>query len=173
MRGRPGGQRLALRERLGALTAAGIVCSLAALTPSGAASAADAGSGGRPTLAQEHHSLEMVCTQCHSLELVTDTPRTYESWYQTVVAMYQRGAKGTPQQFAELLDYLHRTLTLIDVNSADADELETVLDVPGTVAREIIHRRAQRRFTSLADLETVPGISASRLEAKARLIFFH
>lgn len=172
MRARSARQRDSLRARLGALTAAGIACILAGLTPSGAAGAADAGSGA-PTLAQEHHSLEMVCTQCHSLELVTDTPRTYESWYQTVVAMYQRGAKGTPQQFAELLDYLHRTLTFIDVNSADADELETVLDVPGSVAQAIIRRRAQKRFTSLADLESVPGVSAAQLKAKARLIFFH
>ena len=166
-------QGVALREPLGALIAAGIVCVLAALTPSGAARAADTGSGGGPTLSQEHHALEMVCTQCHSLEMVRDSPKTYKSWYETVVAMYQRGAKGTPRQFGELLDYLHRTLTIIDVNSAEADELETVLDVPGPVARAIIERRAQRPFTSLADLESVPGVDAAKLKAKSRLIFFH
>lgn len=166
-------QSFALRERLGALTAAGIACVLVALTPSRATGAVDAGSGGRPTLAQEHHALEMVCTQCHSLELVRDTPKTYHSWYETVVAMYRRGAKGTPLQFGELLDYLHRTMTLIDVNSAAANELETVLDVPAPVAEAIIKRRAQRKFTSLADLTSVPGVSAAKLKAKARLIYFH
>jgi hypothetical protein len=166
-------QRVALRERLGASTAAGIVCVLAALTPSPAARADDAGGGGGPTLAQEHHSLEMVCTQCHSLELVEDTPETYKSWYLTVVAMYQRGAKGTPQQFEEVLDYLHRTLTVIDVNSADAHELEIVLDVPESVAQAIIKRRSHRRFTSLVDLESVWGVSAAKLKAKTGLIFFH
>ena len=166
-------QRVAVRARIGALTAAGIVCALAALTPSCAARAADTGSGGRPTLAKEHHALELVCTQCHSLELVRDTPKTYKSWYLTVVAMYQRGAKGTPQQFGELLDYLHRTLTLIDVNSARVGDLEVVLDVPQSVAEAIIRRRAQREFTSLADLESVPGVSAARLKSKSRLIYFH
>jgi Helix-hairpin-helix motif len=166
-------KRVAIRERLGAFAAAGIVCVLAGLTPSGAVKAADAGGDGRPTLAQEHRALEMVCTQCHSLEMVRDTPRTYESWYQTVIAMYQRGAKGTPRQFAEVLDYLHRTLTVIDVNTADADELQTVLDLPQSVARDIIRRRASKRFTGLADLDSVPGVQPKKLAAKARLIYFH
>lgn len=159
--------------RLGALAAAGIVGFLAVLTPSCAVGADATGGRGGATLAQEHHALEMVCTQCHTLELVEDTPKTLEAWYRTEVRMFQRGAKGTPRQFEEILDYLHRTMTIIDVNTADAQELEIVLDVPGSVARRIIKRRTQREFTSMADLESVPGIDAANLKAKARLIFFH
>jgi len=164
-------ERGSLRACFCTVTAAGAVFALVGLTPSGAARASDAGGG--HTLAQEYHALEMVCTQCHSLELVRDTPKTYEDWYQTVVAMAQRGAQGTPQQFDEVLDYLHRTLTVIDVNSADADELEIVLDVPGSVARAIIKRRAHRRFASLTDLESIPGVTVAKLKRRAGLIYFH
>ncbi|MGA8093461.1 MAG: helix-hairpin-helix domain-containing protein [Steroidobacteraceae bacterium] len=153
---------------LGVAAAFGVACLLAGGFPL-AARAADA-EGGR-SLAQEYHSLQMVCTQCHVLELVRDTPRSYDAWHETVQEMVDRGATGTDQQFEDVMDYLHRTLTTIDVNNADADELEIVLGVSGNVAQAIIKRRAQRKFTGLADLESVPGTNAAALQAKARMIY--
>ena len=47
------------------------------------------------------------------------------------------------------------------------DELEIVLGVSDRVAQAIIRRRTQRRFTSLADLESVPGTDAAAPEAKS------
>jgi competence protein ComEA len=136
-----------------------------------AAKAADAEGGG--SLPQEYHSLQMVCTQCHVLELVRDTPRSYDAWHDTVQAMVDRGATGTDQQFEDIMDYLHRTLTTIDVNNADADELKIVLGVSAQVAQAIIRHRAHRKFTSLAELEAIPGTNAGALKAKSRLIFFN
>ena len=156
--------------RLGAAVALGFVWLLAACFP--LAARADDAEGAR-TLAQEYHSLQMVCSQCHVLELVQDTPRGYDDWHQTVQEMVDRGATGTDQQFEDIMDYLHRTLTTIDVNNADADELGIVLGVSGKVAQDIVKRRAQRKFTGLADLESVPGTNAAALQAKARLIYFN
>lgn len=155
---------------LGAAAAFGVTCLVAAGFPL-AGRAADA-VGGR-SLAQEYHSLRMVCTQCHVLELVRDTPRSYDAWHDTVQQMVDRGATGTDQQFDDVMDYLHRTLTTIDVNNASADELQIVLGVSARTARAIMTRRAQRRFTGLADLESVPGTNAAALRAKARLIYFN
>lgn len=154
----------------GAAAAFGVSWLLAAVIPL-RASAADA-EGGR-SLAQEYHSLQMVCSQCHVLELVRDTPRSYDAWHDTVQSMVDRGATGTDQQFADVMDYLHRTLTTIDVNNADVDELQIVLGVSDEVAKAIIKRRSRRKFASLADLETVAGKNAAALKAKARLIFFN
>jgi competence protein ComEA len=154
----------------GAAAAFGVAWLLAAGFPL-AARAADA-EGGR-SLAQEYHSLQMVCTECHVLELVRDTPRSYDAWHETVQEMVDRGATGTDQQFEDIMDYLHRTLTTIDVNNADTDELEIVLGVSDKVAHAIIQRRAQRRFTGLADLETIRGTNRVALKAKARLIYFN
>ena len=89
-----------------------------------------------------------------------------------VQIMVDRGASGTGEQFDDIMDCLHRTMTTINVNAADADELEIVLNQPETAAKAIVARRNMRKFTSLADLKSVAGVDASTLDAKARLIFF-
>jgi hypothetical protein len=156
--------------RFGAAAAFGVAWLLASGFP--LVARATGAEGGR-SLAQEYHSLQMVCSRCHDLELLKDTPRSYDEWHDTVQEMVDRGATGTDQQFEDLMDYLHRTLTTIGVNNADADELEFVLGVSDRVAQAIIKRRTQRKFTSLADLESVPGTDAAALKKKARLIFFN
>jgi DNA uptake protein ComE-like DNA-binding protein len=70
------------------------------------------------------------------------------------------------------MDYLHRTMTTIDVNTADADELQIVLHVSQPTAQAILARRSIQKFKDLAGLKSVPGVDAATVEAKARLIFF-
>ena len=123
-------------------------------------------------LARESHSLKAVCARCHNLQIVMDTPMSYDAWHDTVQTMMDRGATGTDQQFADVMDYLHRTMTTIDVNTADADELQLVLHVPEATAQAILARRSTQKFTGLADLESVPGVDASTMDSRARLIFF-
>ena len=123
-------------------------------------------------LARESRSLKAVCARCHNLQIVMDTPMSYDAWHDTVQNMMDRGATGTDQQFADVMDYLHRTMTTIDVNTADADELQIVLHVPEATAQAILARRSTQKFTSLADLKSVPGVNATAVDAKAKLIFF-
>jgi competence protein ComEA len=123
-------------------------------------------------LARETRSFKAVCARCHNLQLVMDTPMSYNAWHDTVQTMMDRGATGTDQQFADVMDYLHRTMTTIDVNTADPDELKIVLHVPEATAQAIIARRSTQKFTSLADLKSVAGVHASTVDSKARLIFF-
>lgn len=123
-------------------------------------------------LARESRSLKAVCARCHNLQIVMDTPMSYDAWHDTVQSMVDRGATGTDQQFADVMDYLHRTMTTIDVNTADADELQIVLQVPEATTQAILARRSTQKFTGLADLKSVPGVDAAALDAKARLIFF-
>ena len=125
-----------------------------------------------PRLAREAQSLKTVCANCHNLQLVMDTPKSYDDWHDTVQKMVDRGASGTDEQFDDIMDYLHRTMTTINVNTAVADELEIVLNVPETTAQAIIARRSTQKFTGLADLKSVSGVQASTVDAKARLIFF-
>ena len=123
-------------------------------------------------LARESRSLKTVCARCHNLQIVMDTPMSYDAWHDTVQTMMDRGATGTDQQFADVMDYLHRTMTTIDVNTADADELQIVLHVPEATAQAILARRSTQKFTGLADLKSVPGVDAAAVDAKAKLIFF-
>ena len=125
-----------------------------------------------PDLAREARSVQAVCARCHNLQIVMDTPMSYDAWHDTVQTMVDRGASGTDEQFDDIMDYLHRTITTINVNTALADELEIVLNVSATTAQAIIARRSTKKFAGLADLKSVSGVDASALDAKARLIFF-
>jgi competence protein ComEA len=125
-----------------------------------------------PDLPREARSVQAVCAKCHNLQIVMDTPMSFDAWHDTVQAMVDRGASGTDEQFGDIMDYLHRTMTTINVNAANADELEIVLNLPKPVAKAIIDRRSTRKFTDLADLKSVAGVDAATVDAKARLIFF-
>jgi DNA uptake protein ComE-like DNA-binding protein len=86
--------------------------------------------------------------------------------------MVDHGARGTDDQYDDILDFLHRTVTTIDVNSADAAELATVLDVSDATAQRIIARRRARKLTGVSDLKRIPGIDAATIDSKARLLYF-
>jgi competence ComEA-like helix-hairpin-helix protein len=140
-------------------------------SPVAASWASDSGSSASD-LARESRSLKTVCAKCHNLQIVMDTPMSYDAWHDTVQTMMDRGATGTDEQLADIMGYLHRTMTTIDVNTADADELQIVLHVSPSTAQAIVARRSTQKFKSLADLKSVPGVDASTVETKARLIFF-
>ena len=125
-----------------------------------------------PDLAREGESLKAVCSKCHNLQMVMDTPMSYEAWHDTVQTMVDRGASGTDEQLDDVMDYLHRTMTTINVNTADVGELEIVLGVSETAAKAIVSRRSSRKFSGLADLKSVAGVDGAAVDAKGRLIFF-
>jgi competence protein ComEA len=125
-----------------------------------------------PDLAREKQSLKAVCATCHNLQIVMDTPKSYDAWHDTVQKMVDRGAKGSDEQYDDIMDYLHRTITTINVNSADPDELEIVLNIPDEAAQAIVARRNTKRIAGLADLKSIPGVNPTAVQAKARLIFF-
>jgi competence protein ComEA len=131
-----------------------------------------AGTSQTSETAREAQSMKTVCARCHNLQIVMDTPKSYDAWHDTVQKMVDLGAKGTGEQYDDIMDYLHRTMTTIDVNSADVDELQIVLNASEATAQAIVTRRKIRKFTGLSDLKSVPGIAASTIDAKARLIFF-
>lgn len=49
-----------------------------------------------------------VCSGCHAVELVMDKKMTRQEWFDMVQFMGDRGATGTPAEFAEITDYLAR-----------------------------------------------------------------
>jgi len=123
-------------------------------------------------LAREAASLQSVCGKCHNLEIVMNTPRSFDDWRDTMQKMVDRGASGTDDQYDDILDYLHRTMTTIDVNSAAPEELASVLGVPDATVRAIVERRTRKKFVDMNDLKGTPGLDAALLDAKSRLIFF-
>jgi hypothetical protein len=114
-----------------------------------------------------------VCTGCHSMEIVTDTPKDYDTWHDTVQSMLDRGARGAPDELDLVMQYLYENMTPVDVNHADQDALATVLHTTPATADTIIARRTKKPFKDLGELESaIPGLDRALLESKKRMIFF-
>lgn len=114
-----------------------------------------------------------VCSGCHTMQIVLDTPKDIDAWHDTVQSMLDRGAQATPEELDLIMQYLFENVTTVDVNHADGETLGTVLHAPQSAVDKILSRRAVRPFKDLSDLENaVPSLDRKLLEAKKRMIFF-
>jgi len=114
-----------------------------------------------------------VCSACHTMQIVMDTPKDYDAWHDTVQSMLDRGAQGTPGELDLVMQFLFENMTTIDVNHADPEALMAVLHASQATAEAIVARRASQPFKNLADLESaMPGLEKAVLDAKKRMIFF-
>lgn len=68
-----------------------------------------------PALAQQKSQLpdgpgkeptQRVCSACHGAEIVIGRGLTRDGWTQVVTEMIQRGAQGSEDDFAQIVDYL-------------------------------------------------------------------
>lgn len=107
------------------------------------------------------------------MQIVMDTPKDYDAWHDTVQAMINHGAQGTPDEFDLVMDFLFQNVTTIDVNHADLEALMTVLHASQATAEAIVARRLARPFRDLTELEiSEPGLDRAVLDTKKRMIFF-
>ncbi|MFL6550432.1 MAG: helix-hairpin-helix domain-containing protein [Povalibacter sp.] len=158
-------------RRMRTTAAVSIAVATAAMCVSTSRAADDTSSAA--LLAHEQRALQDVCgTKCHRVELFATARKSYEDWHDTVQKMVDRGAIGSDEQFADLMDYLFRTQTLIDVNSVDVQDLQIVLNTSPAVAGAVVARRTKKKFTSLEDLKSVGGLDAAAVDAKADLLVF-
>lgn len=117
-------------------------------------------------------AVSKMCQGCHNLQMVMDTPKTYDEWTENVHSMMDRGAVGTPAEVALVMQYLHENMTAIDVNHASPEDLHIILDAPEDAVKAIIARRKERPFKDLVDLKTVAGIDAALVDGKKHMIYF-
>jgi hypothetical protein len=149
------------------IVATALIVAGAALLPA-AATAQTAGDATTPAQA-----IKKVCSACHNLEIVMDTPRDYNSWRDTVQMMIDRGASGTQEEYSLIMQFLFANMTTIDVNTDDAEALGTVLHATPDQVAAILARRAKRPFKDLSDLmAAVPGLNRTLLVGKKRMLFF-
>jgi Quinohemoprotein amine dehydrogenase A, alpha subunit, haem binding. len=63
-----------------------------------------------PDIAAGKALFQEVCTACHDQSMVTAQRKTREDWAVTVDTMIGRGAPLTPEQAAQVVDYLNHSL---------------------------------------------------------------
>ena len=114
-----------------------------------------------------------ICGKCHSVDVAVSRHESADGWNAIVLQMIKRGAKGTNDQFGEVVDYLaehfpkSQAEPRIAVNTASVQELATGFGISEKEAAAIVrHRDEKGKFQTFEDLGKVPGIDASKLEAR-------
>ena len=114
--------------------------------------------------------VETICSACHSLSNVTTQQKTREEWQAKVTEMLQEETDVTGPERETILNYLAAHFPKagkINVNKAEAKELESALDVSSKGAAAIVRYREEKgNFKSLGDLKKVPGIDSAKIDAK-------
>jgi competence protein ComEA len=119
-----------------------------------------------------------VCGTCHEPVRAAALRLTREGWEQTIADMQWRGAKGTDEEFAAVLEYLAANFpgeapAKLNMNRATAIELESVLSLLRKEAAAVItHRDKAGGFKTIDDLKRIPGVDFKKIQArKDRIVF--
>src|SRR4030095_15853624 len=91
-----------------------------------------------------------LCGSCHAAELVMNRRESVEGWSGVIEDMIRRGAKGSDEEFGEIVDYLvahfpkTAPVSKVNVNKASATDLAAALAVTAEQAAAIVqHREAK------------------------------
>ena len=121
-------------------------------------------------------TMTKVCSSCHSAENVVGLAKTREEWGAVVGDMVARGAKGTDDEFNDVVDYLAEHFPQappVNVNKANASDLEKSLGFSAKEAEAIVHYRGEKgSFKSVEDVEKVPGVDVKKVKARRDRLAF-
>jgi competence ComEA-like helix-hairpin-helix protein len=117
-----------------------------------------------------------VCDSCHGVSTLIGEARSPSQWNDVVNDMVSRGASGSDDELRRVVDYLSKTfppVTKINVNTADAKDLETKLEISAKDAEALVRYREQNgKFQSFDDLKKVSGVDLKKIEAKRERLTF-
>jgi competence ComEA-like helix-hairpin-helix protein len=116
---------------------------------------------------------EKVCLSCHPWDNITQTRRTLREWELTIANMVTRGAVGTESQFAIVKKFLGRYYGIVNVNTAPAEEIATVLGLPAKDAAAIVeYRKANGKFADVATLVKVSPLVKTKVDEQPEAVMF-
>jgi competence protein ComEA len=116
--------------------------------------------------------LQKVCGVCHQAERSAAVRLTREGWEGVVADMIARGARGTDEEFAAVIDYLSKhflgeAARPLNINRATNIELESVAGLTRKEAAALIEWRKQVGVCkSLEELKKAPGVDYKKIEAR-------
>jgi DNA uptake protein ComE-like DNA-binding protein len=119
-----------------------------------------------------------LCGACHEAAKATSVKLTREGWIETIDRMKAFGATGSDEDLAAVLEYLSThfrgdTVRPLDMNTAEAIDLESVLQLLRRESRAVIDYRAKHgQFSSLDDLKGLDPAIFKKIEAKKDRIVF-
>jgi competence ComEA-like helix-hairpin-helix protein len=116
-----------------------------------------------------------TCSECHSLRRIEAQRLNEEGWKNILREMTENGASIEQDDRATIIEYLTRNFgpdAKVNVNTADADEIGSVLHLAPEEAKAIVsYRKANGAFKDVETLEKASG-AADKIEAKKALVEF-
>lgn len=114
-----------------------------------------------------------VCSTCHDAGRILSSRRTKDQWSEVIDKMVERGAQGSDDDYAEIMDYLVGHYGRININRGTAKDLATVLKVSDKDAEAIVaFRTANGPFVDFDGLAKVPDIDMDTLKQNRDAIAF-
>lgn len=119
-----------------------------------------------------------LCGTCHEAAKATSVKLTREGWVETIDRMKAFGAGGADEDFAAVLEYLAThfkgdVVRPLDMNTAEAIDLESVLQLLRRESRAVLDYRSKRgQLSSLDDLNGLDPAIFKKIEAKKDRIVF-
>jgi len=114
-----------------------------------------------------------VCSTCHDAARILSSRRTKDQWSEVIDKMVERGAQGTDDDYAEIMDYLVGQYGRINVNRGTAKDFVTVVKVSEKDAEAIVaFRTANGPFADFDGLVKVPDIHVEILKQNRDAITF-
>jgi competence protein ComEA len=125
-----------------------------------------------------------ICSECHSVDVVTNMRMSEGGWAGVVDDMVSRGAQASSDDIALVTKYLAANFgpdnaagaaktAKVHVNTASEKELVSTLGITDKDAAAIVrYREANGNFADLAALRKVPGLDLKRLEENKDRIDF-
>jgi competence ComEA-like helix-hairpin-helix protein len=153
------------------ISALAIACSLSLSVDVATGSQQGAGSKNGGSKSGEEVFLNR-CSNCHGTERALVAPRTRKGWEGVLAEMTNMGAQLEPGEQEAILAFLTERHGLVNVNTANAEELVGLglskkdADTIGT------YRTEHGPFADFAALRRVPGLDVDRLNAvRERMAF--
>jgi competence protein ComEA len=114
-----------------------------------------------------------ICSGCHLTSVATTQRKTADGWTDTVIEMRNRGANASDDDLEQIVQYLATNFGPVNINTAAASDIATVLSVPQAEAESIVaYRNKNGKFKDIAALKLVPGVEIAKVDAaKDRILF--
>jgi len=119
-----------------------------------------------------------ICSGCHEVARATSMHLDRAGWQSEMEKMISLGAKGSPEEFESILNYLSKSFPAeevpkVRINTARPIELEAGLTLRRSQATALVAYRSKHGpFKSIDDLKNVPGLDFAYLNSKKERITF-
>ena len=111
--------------------------------------------------------VEVICTACHDANRIVAKQGTKADWQAKVLEMLQECPDVAQDERDRIVEYLAKSFPRhVKVNTAEAKEIEVVLEFSAKEAEAIVRYRQEKgKFQNADDLKKVPGIDSAKIDA--------